>query len=79
MWTGLVGIEGLMAGIVEGSWPGTELIITFVIEDIHIPSQKTFEKKKQIVNLPLLSIRCHTDPKAQRYMTFFDQPFHATS
>ena len=34
-----------MGGIEEGSWPGTELIITFVIEDIHIPSQKTSKEK----------------------------------
>ena len=34
-----------MAGIEEGSWPGTELIITFVIEDIQIPSQKTLKDK----------------------------------
>ena len=34
-----------MAGIEEGSWPGTELIITFVIEDIHVPSQKTSKEK----------------------------------
>ena len=34
-----------MVGIEEGSWPGTELIITFVIEDIHIPSQKTLKEK----------------------------------
>ena len=37
MWTKSVGIEGLMVGIEEGSWPGTELIITFVIEDKLIP------------------------------------------
>ena len=46
---------------------------------ITYPLPKRHQKKRQIVNLPLLSIRCHTDPKAQRYMTFFDQPFHATS
>ena len=37
-----------MAGIEEGSWPGTELIITFVIEDIHIPypvPKKTSKEK----------------------------------
>ena len=44
MWTKLVGIEGLMVGIEEGSWPGTELIITFVI-DIYIPFPKNIERK----------------------------------
>ena len=34
-----------MGGIEEGSWPGTELIITFIIEDIHVPSQKTSKEK----------------------------------